>query len=122
MEQKTPGQELILGAKSSPGLGSLVMFGLGGIFVEVLRDVGAAVAPLSRPEARELMGSIRGYALLEGLRGRPGVDLDGVEDLLLRVARLADDFPEIAEMDLNPVFAYPAGQAPAAVDVRVKVD
>ncbi|RKZ10633.1 CoA-binding protein, partial [bacterium] len=70
MEQKTPGQELILGAKASLGLGSLVMFGLGGVFVEVLKDVGAAVAPLSRAEARELMQTIKGYPLLEGLRGR----------------------------------------------------
>jgi len=122
MEQKAPGQELILGAKASPGLGSLVMFGLGGIFVEVLKDVGAAVAPLSRPEARELMRSIKGYPLLEGLRGRPGMDLDALEDLLIRVSLLANDFPDIAEMDLNPVFAYPTGQAPAAVDVRIKVD
>ena len=111
-----------MGAKASPGLGSLVMFGLGGVFVEVLKDVGVAVAPLSRPEARELMTSLRGYTLLEGLRGLPGVDLDAVTDVLLRVAQLATDFPEIAEMDLNPVFAYPAGQDPTAVDVRVKVD
>ncbi len=122
MEQKEPGQELIIGAKAAPGLGSLVMFGLGGVFVEVLKDVGVAVAPLSRPEARELMGSIRALPLLEGLRGRPGVDLDAVMDLLLRVSRLAADFPGISEMDLNPVFAYPAGRAPAAVDVRIKVD
>ncbi|MCP4572758.1 MAG: acetate--CoA ligase family protein [bacterium] len=121
MEQKSPGQELILGAKASPGLGSLVMFGLGGIFVEVLKDVGAAVAPLSRPEARELMRSIKGYPVLEGLRGQPGADLDALEDLLIRVSLLAGDFPDIAEMDLNPIFAYPAGQDPTAVDVRLRI-
>ena len=111
-----------MGAKASPGLGSLVMFGLGGVFVEVLKDVGVAVAPLSVPEVRELMTSLRSYPLLEGVRGEPGVDLDAVTDVLLRVSRLTADFPEIAEMDLNPVFAYPAGQDPVAVDVRVKVD
>ena len=122
MEQKQPGRELIMGTTASPGLGSLVMFGLGGVFVEVMKDVAAAVAPLSRPEARELMGMIKGRAVLEGLRGEPGVDMDALEDLLLRVALLAADVPEIVEMDLNPVFAYPAGESPSAVDVRIKVE
>ena len=121
MEQKPKGRELIVGATASPGLGSLVLFGLGGVFVEVMKDVAAAVAPLSRPEARELMGLIRGRAVLEGLRGEEGVDMDALEDLLLRVSRLAADMPEIVEMDLNPVFAYPVGVAPCAVDVRIKV-
>ena len=97
------------------------MFGLGGVFVEVMKDVAAAVTPLSRPEARELMRAIAGYSVLEGLRGQPGVDLAAVEDLLMRVAQLATDFPAIAEMDLNPIFAYPDGRAPTAVDVRLKI-
>jgi acetyltransferase len=122
MEQKPKGRELIVGATASPGLGSLVLFGLGGVFVEVMKDVAAAVAPLSRPEARELMGLIRGRAVLEGLRGEEGVDMDALENLLLRVSRLAADVPEIVEMDLNPVFAYPVGVAPSAVDVRIKVE
>ncbi len=122
MAQKPKGRELIVGATASPGLGNLVLFGLGGVFVEVMKDVAAAVAPLSRPEARELMGLIRGRAVIEGLRGEPGVDMDALEDLLLRVARLAADAPEIVEMDLNPVFAYPAGEPPSAVDVRIKVE
>ncbi|MBU1072324.1 acetate--CoA ligase family protein, partial [bacterium] len=82
----------------------------------------AAVAPLSRPEARELMGLIRGRAVLDGLRGEEGVDMDALEDLLLRVSRLAADAPEIVEMDLNPVFAYPAGESPSAVDVRIRIE
>ena len=118
-EQKPGGRELIIGAMESPGLGSLMMFGLGGIFVEVLKDVAFAVAPLSRPEAREMMGRIQGYRLLEGVRGEPGVDLAAVEELLLRASRLAADFPAIREMDLNPIFVYPEGAA--AVDVRMKV-
>jgi len=122
MEQKPKGRELIVGATASPGLGSLVLFGLGGIFVEVMKDVAAAVAPLSRPEARELMGLIRGHAVLEGMRGEEGVDLDALENLLLRVSRLAADAPEIVEMDLNPVFAYPVGAEPSAVDVRIRIE
>jgi acetate---CoA ligase (ADP-forming) len=116
-----PGREIIIGVTESPGLGSLIMFGLGGIFVEVMKDVDVGLAPLSGIEARGMMESIKGFPILEGMRGQPGVDLDAVKDTLLRVSRLAADFPGIVECDLNPIFAYPAGTAPAAVDVRMKV-
>ncbi|NIM65367.1 MAG: CoA-binding protein [Candidatus Latescibacteria bacterium] len=121
MEQKPAGEEIIIGATAAPGLGSLVMFGLGGIFVEVMKDVIVALAPLSKPEAREMIEGIKGYPVLEGIRGKEGADLDAIEDMLIRVSRLAADFPNITEMDLNPIFAYPKGTAPAAVDVRLKV-
>jgi acetyltransferase len=120
MEQKPQGTELLIGAAASPGLGTLVAFGLGGVFVELLRDVVSAVAPLSRPEAAELVRLIKGFPVLAGVRGKPGVDLPAVEDLLVRISRLVADFPEIVEMDLNPVVAY-AALPPAAVDVRMKV-
>ena len=120
-EQKPAGSEIIIGSMESEGLGSLIMFGLGGVFVEVMKDVIFGVAPLSRPEAREMIQGIQGFPLLEGVRGEAGVDIEAVEDLLVRVSRLAADFPGIVEMDLNPIFAYPAGAAPAAVDVRMKV-
>ncbi len=120
-EQRPAGKELIVGASACAGLGSLVMFGLGGIFVEATKDVAFAVAPLSRPEAREVVRSIKGFKVLEGMRGQPPVDLAAVEGLLLRASRLAADFPAIAEMDLNPIFAYPEGTPPVAVDVRIKV-
>jgi acetyltransferase len=121
MEQKAPGREIIIGSTASPGLGNLIMFGLGGVFVEVMKDVIVGVAPLSRPEAKEMMRGIRGYPILEGVRGERPADLGAVEDLLLRVSRLAADFPQITEMDLNPIFVYPEGEKPAAVDVRLKV-
>jgi acetyltransferase len=121
MAQENAGSEIIIGIKAAPGLGSLVMFGLGGIFVEVMQDVVVAVAPLSRPEAQDMMQQIKGFPVLAGLRGQPGVDLDAVTDILLRVSRLAADFPAISEMDLNPLFVYPAGSPPVAVDVRLKV-
>ncbi len=122
MEQKPPATEVIVGAKAAPGLGSLLMFGLGGVFVEVMRDVMVGVTPLSRPQAREMIEGIRGYPVLRGLRGRPGVDLAALEDLLIRASRLAADFPSIVEMDLNPVLAYPEGTPPCAVDVRIRVE
>jgi len=120
-EQKPTGREIIIGSSESPGLGSLVMFGLGGIFVEVMKDVAFAVAPISLPEAKELMQETKGCALLEGVRGEEPVDLEAVEDLICRVGRLVADFPAITEMDLNPIFTYPKGTAPAAVDVRIKI-
>ena len=78
-----------------------------------------AVAPLSRPEARTMMREIKGLPVLEGTRGEAGADLGAIEDLLVRVSRLADDFPSITEMDLNPILAYADGAS--AVDVRIKV-
>lgn len=119
-EQKPPGREVIVGGTASPGLGQLLMFGLGGIFVEVMKDVVVALAPLSRPQAREAVQAIKGYPVLQGIRG-PAVDLTAVEELLVRASRLLADFPAIVEMDLNPVFLYPTGTAPAAVDVRIRV-
>jgi len=121
MEQKPAGREVIVGATESPGLGSLVMFGLGGIFVEVMKDVAFAVAPLSRPAAKEMMQLIKGYPVLTGVRGERPVDLAATEDLLLRVSRLVADFPAIAEMDLNPILLYPQGTRPTAVDVRIRI-
>jgi acetyltransferase len=121
LEQKPAGRELIVGASASPGLGSLTMFGLGGIFVEVMRDVVFGLAPLGRLEAQGMMRSIKAAPVLTGVRGQAGVDLASVEDLLLRVSRLVADFPEVSELDLNPVLAYPAGTPPCAVDVRLRV-
>lgn len=121
MQQMPQGRELIAGVAASEGLGSLVMFGLGGVFVEVLQDVAVGVAPLSLPEAQELIGAIAGAEILQGVRGQEGVDLPALAEMLVRVSLLAADFPEIVEMDLNPIFAYRAGQAPVAVDVRLKV-
>ncbi len=122
MGQAEPGREVIVGAKAAPGLGALVMFGLGGVLVEVLRDVTVAVAPLTAAEAAEMIRGVRGYPVLAGARGQAGVDLDALADLLLRASRLAADFPRIAEMDLNPVFCHPAGRATVAVDVRIRVE
>jgi acyl-CoA synthetase (NDP forming) len=118
-EQKPAGSEVIIGATEAEGLGHLVMFGLGGVFVEVMRDVAFALAPLSRPEARTLMREIKGFPILEGVRGEPGADLEAIEDLLLRVSRMVADNPSITELDLNPILVTQDGAC--AVDVRLKV-
>ncbi|MFV2071971.1 MAG: acetate--CoA ligase family protein [Thermoanaerobaculales bacterium] len=118
-EQKPPGREIIIGAAESAGLGHLVMFGLGGIFVEVMKDVAFALAPLGRPEARTLMREIKGYPILEGVRGESPVDIGALEDLLLRVSLLVSNHPQITELDLNPVLVSSEGAC--AVDVRLGV-
>jgi acetyltransferase len=118
-EQRPAAREVIIGATESPGLGHLVMFGLGGIFVEVMKDVGFALAPLSRPEARVMMREIKGFPILEGIRGEAPVDMAAIEDMLLRVSRLVADNPQITELDLNPILVGPDGAC--AVDVRLGV-
>ncbi len=96
------------------------MFGLGGVTVEVLADHVTRLAPLSDVEAREMVNGLRGSALLTGYRGKPGVDVDGLVDVLHRVSRLVEDMPEVAELDCNPVIATPDGVL--VVDARIRVD
>ena len=116
-----PGKEIIVGFKRDPQAGPLVMFGLGGVFVELMRDATVKLAPLCREEALEMIQGIKAYPLLAGFRGDRGADVEALVDILLRVSNLACDRPEIQEMDLNPVFAYPAGQKPVVVDVRARI-
>jgi acetyl coenzyme A synthetase (ADP forming)-like protein len=114
-----PGAEVIVGVVHDRSFGPLVMFGTGGTTVELFGDRAFRILPLTRADASELVRGVRGSPLLFGFRGAAVADVDGVEDLLLRVARLADDFPELAEMDLNPVIASPKGVV--AVDAKVRV-
>jgi|GEM_PF-1475562 len=103
------------------GLDALVLFGMGGIFVEALKDVVFRLAPLSEREADEMLTGVRALPILEGVRGQPGVDFDRLRECLIRLSWLVKDFGFIDEMDLNPVLAYPAGDGAAVVDVRMKV-
>lgn len=115
--QAPPGIEVIVGLTTDLQFGSVIMFGLGGVLVEVLRDVAFRVVPLTARDAREMIREVKGFALLQGYRGTPPADLGALEALLLKVSELAQRHPEIAELDLNPVFAYPDGVL--AVDARV---
>jgi acetate---CoA ligase (ADP-forming) len=119
-EQCASGTELIIGLKREPGVGPVLMFGLGGIYVEVLKDVSFRLAPVSEAGAARMVREIRSFSLLTGVRGLPAADVAAIERLLISVSQMAIDLPEIAEMDLNPVFAYPQGQGVKAVDVRIK--
>ena len=111
------GLEVILGASREGDFGHLIMFGLGGIHTEVLKDVRFALAPLSAAEAGRLIDGIRGRALLDGVRGGPGMDTTLLADLLVRLGRLVADFPEIGEIDINPVKG--SGDRLLAVDARI---
>ena len=116
------GVELMVGVTEDPLFGPLVVFGLGGIHVEILRDVSFRVTPLTDRDAREMVQGIRGYRLLEGYRGHPPADIPAIEELLLRVSRLVEEVPEISELDLNPVFALPPGQGCLIVDARIRLE
>ncbi|WBB60523.1 acetate--CoA ligase family protein [Streptomyces sp. WMMC500] len=116
-QQLPPGREVIVGAVTDPTFGKVVAFGLGGVLVEVLGDVTFRLAPVTADEAAGMLDSIRAAEVLRGVRGEPGVDRGAVADQIRRVSELAADFPEIAEVDLNPVIATPDGAL--AADVRI---
>jgi acyl-CoA synthetase (NDP forming) len=113
------GAEVIIGVASDPMFGPLVVFGLGGVATEVLADHAARLTPLTDADADELIRAVRSAPLLLGHRGSPSVDITALRGTLLRVARLADDIPELAELDLNPVIARPDGVF--AVDARIRL-
>ncbi|WP_171469978.1 acetate--CoA ligase family protein [Frigoriglobus tundricola] len=115
------GVEVLIGVTQDPLFGPLVAVGLGGIHVEVTGDVCFRVAPLSTRDAAEMVRGIRGYRLLEGYRGHAPADVEAIEEVLLRVSRLAEEVPEIREIDLNPVFAFPPGQGCRVADARIRV-
>jgi len=115
----TGGTEVIIGVQDDQMFGPLVVFGLGGVATEVLADHAARLAPLTETDADTLINSIRSAALLHGYRASPAADINALRDVLMRVSRLADDLPEVTELDLNPVIARPAGAV--AVDARIRV-
>ncbi|HET9251912.1 MAG TPA: acetate--CoA ligase family protein [Candidatus Eisenbacteria bacterium] len=115
------GIETIVGMSRDPLFGPVVLFGLGGVAVELLRDVSVRVAPITDRDAEEMVGEIRGAPLLDGYRGAAPVDKASLLDLLHRVSRLAVDHPEILELDLNPVVAFPGGKPALVLDARVRV-
>jgi acyl-CoA synthetase (NDP forming) len=120
-EQLTTGKEVIIGSKGNDGVAPMIMFGLGGVFVETLKDVQFRLAPLSRQDAAGMISSIKGYPLLQGVRGESPADIDKLAEVLIRVGQLADDFREIDEMDLNPIFAFEKGKGVAVADARLKI-
>jgi acetate---CoA ligase (ADP-forming) len=120
-EMAKGGHEVIFGITTDPRFGPLLMFGLGGKYVEVFQDVRFGVLPLSRTDAVDMVRGIRGFKLLEGVRGEPGADLDLLCEILLRLAQLAQRHPRIREVDVNPFLAGPDRASARAVDARIRV-
>jgi len=115
-----PGVEVIIGMSKDEQFGPVLMFGLGGIMVEVLKDVSFRIVPLAKRDATEMIREIKGHPLLEGYRGQEKVDVLYLEDLLLKVSDFVEQNPEIKELDLNPIFAYSDGAV--AVDARIVLE
>jgi acyl-CoA synthetase (NDP forming) len=116
-EMVPPSTEVVIGMTKDPTFGAALMFGLGGIFVEVLEDVAFRIAPISRTDAYDMIREIKAYKILTGVRGRAPVDLDVLVKILRTVSDLVVHHPEISQLDLNPVIVYPRGAK--IVDARI---
>ncbi len=113
------GREVIIGVNRDPQFGPLLMFGLGGIYVEALKDVTFRVAPIDRREATEMLEEIRSYNLLRGVRGEKPADLAAIAETILRISQLVTEFPEIVELDINPLMVFEAGKGVLGIDMRL---
>ncbi len=118
-EMMPEGREILVGMSRDPQFGPLLAFGLGGIYVETLRDVAFRLAPVSRWEAEDMIQEIAGYPLLRGVRGEPPADIEEVVDCLLRVSQLVTEYDDIVEMDINPLLVMEAGKGAVALDARM---
>jgi acetyltransferase len=119
VQKQVKGTELLFGIKLDPQFGPVLVAGMGGIYTEIFQDVARAFAPVNRRMAAAMLQSLRIYPILRGVRGQAGVALSGLEDIILSLSRLSLDYPEIEEMDLNPVVAD--AQGCWCVDCRVVV-
>jgi len=115
-----PGVEVVIGMSKDAQFGPVLMFGLGGILVEILEDVAFRIVPLAKRDAREMIREIKGYPVLEGYRGQKPVDVANLEDLILKVSGFVEQNPEVKELDLNPIIAYSDGAI--AVDARIVLE
>ena len=113
------GNEVILGSTRDPKFGPIIMFGLGGMFVETLKDVTFRLAPMWEISAEKMITSIKAYNVLKGVRGNPPSDIDAIKDCLLRLSQLVSDHPEIVELDINPLLVFPEGEGCVVADSRI---
>jgi len=112
-----PGTEVIIGTSKDSQFGPVIMFGLGGIFVELLKDVSFRVIPVERKDAQEMINEIKGYPLLEGYRGKEPAKISALVEIILKISKLIKENPQIKELELNPIFAY--RDKAVAVDARI---
>ncbi len=120
IQAQKSGQELFVGVKKEPGFGHLILFGLGGIYIEVLKDFQSILAPAFSEEIQQKLKQLKMYPVLKGIRGQKGIDLKAFEQLILNISKLVETYPQITELDLNPVLA--TDQALFVVDSRIKID
>ena len=112
-----PGTEVIVGSSKDPQFGPVIMFGLGGIFVELFKDVSFRVIPVERRDAQEMIKEIKGYPLLQGYRGKEPANISALVEIILKISKLIEENPQIKELELNPIFAYK--NKAVAVDARI---
>jgi acyl-CoA synthetase (NDP forming) len=117
LEEMVKGTELIIGTTQDPQFGPMIMFGIGGVFVEVYKDVAFRLVPIAEGDARDMMSELKGGALLKGVRNMPGADPEELTDILMKVSSLVDENPQIDEMDINPLMVTERGTI--AVDARI---
>lgn len=120
-EMVPKGKEVIVGISSDPQFGHMIMFGMGGIYVEVLKDVSFRIAPLSRQDAHEMIRETKSFPLLRGVRGEAEADIDAIETSLLILSQMAEDFPQIIEADINPLLVKKRGEGIVAIDARFTI-
>ena len=116
------GKEVILGMTYDPTFGPMMMFGLGGVYVETMKDTVFRISPITESDARTMIQSVKAYPLLKGVRGEQGVDLDFLTEILQRLSQMASDFHFIKEMEINPFMASPRRESCLAVDARMLLD
>ncbi len=115
-----PGTEVIIGTSKDPQFGPVIMFGLGGIFVEVLKDISFRIIPVDQRDAQEMISEIKGYLLLQGYRGKVPANIAALTEMILKISNLVEENPQIKELELNPIFAY--GDRAVAVDARILLE
>ncbi|MFX1578348.1 MAG: acetate--CoA ligase family protein [Promethearchaeota archaeon] len=116
------GTEIIVGVTKDPQFGHALMTGLGGIFVEVLKDVSFRLIPFTEADAREMLNELKAYKILEGVRGEGPRDVDALVKIMLAVSKMVDENPEIIELDCNPTFVYEKGKGALVVDARILIE
>ncbi len=120
-EMVTEGKEIIMGISNDPQFGHMIMFGLGGIYVEVMKDISFRIVPLSKEDVHEMVREIKAFPLLRGVRGETEADIEAIEKSLLILSQMAVDFPQIAEADINPLLVRKKGEGLIAIDARFTI-
>lgn len=119
VEMISGGKEMIVGAKKEPGIGTVLMLGAGGIYVEILKDLTFKLAPVTRRDVYNMIHSLKTYKILQGARGEPPSDIEKLTECILRISQLVEDFPEIGELDMNPIAVMEEGRGCKALDIRI---